>query len=299
MTPSRPDRSRGLFALSAIAATAFVVLAVLVAAHATQDLDVAARNHFRPHDVWGTTQMRVDVVVEGLKPSKVLPLLALVAVVACVRRRSWRPAAYAALLAAVTGALTMRHQGDGRTADPHHDMTAVGGSFPSGHTVTVLICLGGAILLLQERPRWWEWAVVGLVGMAMGLALLLQAAHWFTDVVGGLLLGLAVLAAAVGFRLRGTDLRLRGGGSRPRRSSHLRALGGRGTEELAGEPPELASQLVVVAAVDLLHDGARRTPPHLPDLLDEAVDVEGVHRLVEPLEAEVREQPGVLPGVPQ
>ena len=213
MTPSRPDRSRGLFVLAAVAATAFVVLAVLVATHATQDLDVAARNHFRPHDVWGTTQMRVDVIVEGLKPSKMLPLLALVAVVACVRARSWRPAAYAALLGGVTGALTMLTKVIVERPDPHQDMTAVGGSFPSGHTVTVLVCLGGAILLVQELPRWWEWAVVGLVGVAMGLSLLLQAAHWFTDVLGGLLLGLTVLAAAVGLRLRGTDLPLRGGGS--------------------------------------------------------------------------------------
>jgi membrane-associated phospholipid phosphatase len=235
VTPSRPDRSRGLFVLAAIAATAYVVLAVLVAAHATQDLDVAARNHFRPHDVWGTTQMRVDVVVEGLKPSKMLPLLALVAVVACVRSRSWRPAAYAALLAGVTGVLTMVTKVIVGRPDPHQDMTAVGGSFPSGHTVTVLICLGGAILLLQERPRWWEWAVVGLVGVAMGLSLLLQAAHWFTDVLGGLLLGLAVLAAAVGLRVRGTDLPLRGGGPR---AHALVGTSGRAADEAPNSSPE-------------------------------------------------------------
>jgi len=214
VTPSRPDRSRGLFVLAAVAAAAFVVLAVLVAAHATQDLDVAIRNRFRPHDVWGTTQMRVDVIVEGLKPSKMVPLLALVAVVACVRHRSWRPAVYAALLAGVAGTLTIVTKVIVGRPDPHQDMTAVGGSFPSGHTVTVLVCLGCAILLLQERPRWWEWVVVGLVGVAMGLSLLLQAAHWFTDVVGALLLGVAVLAAAVGLRLQGTDRPLRGSGSR-------------------------------------------------------------------------------------
>lgn len=232
---SQPDRSRGLFVLAAVAAAAFVVLTLLVAADATRHLDVAARDHFRPHDVWGTTQMRVDVVVEGLKPSKMVPLLALVAVVACVRQRSWRPAAYAGLLAGVTGALTMVTKVIVERPDPHQDMTALGGSFPSGHTVTVLICLGGAILLLQERPRWWEWAAVGLVGVAMGVSLLLQAAHWFTDVVGGLLLGLAVLAAAVGLRLRGTDLPLRGGGSR------CQALDGT-SGRTEGEEPESSAE---------------------------------------------------------
>ena len=63
-------------------------------------------------------------------------------------------------------------------------MSAVGGSFPSGHMVSVLVCLGGALLVVQQRPRWWEWVLVGLVDLAMGLSLLLQAAHWLTDVVG-------------------------------------------------------------------------------------------------------------------
>jgi membrane-associated phospholipid phosphatase len=203
-------RARGLFVLAGVAAVTFVVLTVLVAAHATRDLDVAARDYFRPDDVWGTTQIRVDVVVEGLKPRNMVPLLGLAALLACLRRRSWRPAAYAVLLAGVAGAVTMLTKVLLERPDPHQDMTAVGGSYPSGHTVTVLICLGGAILVLQQRPRWWEWAVVWVAGVGMGLALLLQAAHWLTDVLGGLLLALAVLAAATGLRVRGTDRRLLG-----------------------------------------------------------------------------------------
>lgn len=214
MTSPGPDRSRGWFWLAAVAAVAFLVLTVLVATGATQDLDVAARDYFRPDDVWGTTQIRVDVVVEGLKPRNMVPLLALVALVACVWRRSWRPAAYAVLLAGAVGVLTMVTKVVVERPDPHQDMTALGGSYPSGHTVTVLVCLGGAILVLQQRPRWWEWVLVGLAGVAMGIALLLQAAHWFTDVVGGLLLGLAVLATAMGLRVRGSDRRLRGGVTR-------------------------------------------------------------------------------------
>lgn len=210
MTSLGPGRPRGWFVLAAVAAVAFLVLTVLVAADATRDLDVAARDWFRPDDVWGQTQIRVDVVVEGLKPRNMVPFLALVAVVACVRRRSWRPAAYVALLAGVAGALTMATKVIVERPDPHQDMTAVGGSYPSGHTVTVLVCLGAALLVLQQRPRWWEWVVVVLAGTGMGLALLLQAAHWLTDVVGGLLLGVAVLVAAVALRLRGTDRRLLG-----------------------------------------------------------------------------------------
>lgn len=222
MTSLGPDRSRGWFVLAAVAAVAFLVLTVLVATDATQDLDVDARDYFRPDDVWGTTQIRVDVIVEGLKPRNVAPLLVLVAVAVSLRRKSWRPAVFAGLLAGVAGVLTMLTKVILERPDPHDDMSAVGGSFPSGHMVSVLICLGGALLVVQQRPRWWEWVLVGLVDLAMGLSLLLQAAHWLTDVVGGLLLGVAVLAAAIGWR--GTA---RGGWvdeGRPRRTRQ-RAVG--------------------------------------------------------------------------
>ncbi len=202
MTSPGADRSRGPFLLAAASAVAFLVLTVLVATHATQHLDVAARDRFRPDDVWGTTQMRVDLIVEGLKPRNLLPVFALVVAVCCLRRRSWRPAVHAAVLACVAGALTMLTKVLLERPDPHHEMSAVGGSFPSGHMVSVLIFLGGALLVLQRRPPWWEWLLVGLVDLAMGLSLLLQAAHWLTDVVGGALLGVAVLATAVA--LRGT-----------------------------------------------------------------------------------------------
>ncbi len=229
MTPPGPDRSRGWFLLAAAAALAFLVLTVLVGTHTTQDLDVAARDHFRPDDVWGTTQVRVDVIVEGLKPRNLAPLLVLVALAVSLRRGSWRPAVYAVVLAGVAGSLTLLVKHLLERADPHHEMSAVGGSYPSGHMVSVLICLGGTFLLVQERPRWWAWVLVGLVDLAMGLSLLLQAAHWLTDVVGGLLLGVTVLATAIGWRASASgDLLVEGREGRSRQravETGLRAPG--------------------------------------------------------------------------
>jgi membrane-associated phospholipid phosphatase len=86
--------------------------------------------------------------------------------------------------------------------DANGQVAAHSGSFPSGHTVGVLVCLGGSLLVVRERTRWWEWVVVGLVGLAMGTALLVERAHWFTDVVGGALLATALLAVASQSRLR-------------------------------------------------------------------------------------------------
>jgi membrane-associated phospholipid phosphatase len=78
--------------------------------------------------------------------------------------------------------------------DPHHVLSSMG-SFPSGHVLVLLVCLGGLLLLVRRSPRWWQWTLVLLVDLAMATSLLLQAAHWLTDVVAGFVLGIAALAA--------------------------------------------------------------------------------------------------------
>jgi len=175
---------------------------VLVLAHLTQSLDDAARGFFRPDDAWGTTQQRADLVVEGLKPRNVAPLLAAVGIGASLHRLSWRPVVFGGLLGGVAVALTVATKVAIQRPDTHGEVSWTGGSYPSGHTVAVLVSFGGALLIVRERTRWWEWCCVALVGVGMGLALLLQAAHWFTDVAGGLLLATALLAAATFAPLR-------------------------------------------------------------------------------------------------
>jgi membrane-associated phospholipid phosphatase len=197
-----PVRSRVILVVIVVAAAALTVLTLLVATHTTQRLDVAARDYFRPHDEWGPLQRRADLVVEGLKPRNIALLLVVAAVATSIWERSWRPVAYAALLGGVTGGLTLIVKFMLQRPDPHYEMTAVGGSFPSGHMVTVLVSLGGAVLLVWQRSRWWHWVVVALVALTMALSMLVQAAHWFTDLVGGVLLATAVLAAASLWPLR-------------------------------------------------------------------------------------------------
>ena len=63
------------------------------------------------------------------------------------------------------------------------------GSFPSGHTAnaaTLAVVLG---LLLW---RWWVWAAGAVYVVAMMLSRTYLGAHWFSDTIGGLLLGAAV-----------------------------------------------------------------------------------------------------------
>lgn len=189
--------------VAAACGTAVAVLAGLVALGLTLGLDVAARELLRPGDVWGDAQWRADVVVEGAKPRNAALLLALAGVLASFLRRSWRPlllAGYAGMLAV---GLTLAVKFAVQRPDPHHEMSAVGGSFPSGHTVMVVVVLGTLVLLRRDGGRRrWHWAAVAAAALAMAVSLLLQAAHWLTDVVGGALLGAVVLATVMASRSR-------------------------------------------------------------------------------------------------
>jgi membrane-associated phospholipid phosphatase len=186
---------RGRVVAGAVMLAGFVVVAVAVALGLSQPLDVRLREAFRPDDVWGTLQVRVDVVVEGLKPTRVLPAFAVLVVMVAAWRRSWAPVSYAVLVLAVAGVpAAVVKVAMGRT-DPHHELSSIG-SFPSGHVLVLLVCLGGALLILQSSVAWWQWLLVAAVDAVMAWSLLVQAAHWFTDVLGGVLLGAATLALA-------------------------------------------------------------------------------------------------------
>jgi membrane-associated phospholipid phosphatase len=178
-------------------AAAFSLLAVLVRLGLLDAFDLAFRQWVRPDDVWGTAQLRAEVVVQGLRPAVTASLLTAYTLAYCVRRRSFRPAIFVGCAGLATGALTLATKAAIGRPDPHGSFANVGGgSFPSGHVTTVVICLGMAVLVVRQHPGWWIWTIPALGGALMGASLLLQAAHWFTDVVGGGLLAITVLAGA-------------------------------------------------------------------------------------------------------
>lgn len=186
--------NRGAVTLAWAAAAGFLLLTVLVAAGASVTVDSAAREAFRPHDAWGAAQVVTRPVIDGLEPRRAFALLVLVAFAMALARRSWRPLATAALAIGTASAATLLTKyAVGRT-DPHLDIYG-GGSYPSGHMVADIVTAGCILLLLVSRARWWMWlSVVAPVGLAMALAMLFTAAHWLTDLVGGALLSVVVLA---------------------------------------------------------------------------------------------------------
>jgi membrane-associated phospholipid phosphatase len=177
----------------------FLVLAGLVAAQVTDSVDASARQLFRPDDVWGATQLRADVIVEGLRPSRVGLLLPVAGAVTAFLQRSWAPVVVAGQLGAstiVVVVVTKRMVGQ---PDTHGQLGGFGGSFPSGHIAVLLVVLGGT-LIVAGRSAWWAWVATYAVGLVMAICLLVQATHWLTDVVGGFLLATCLLTSGLAHR---------------------------------------------------------------------------------------------------
>ncbi|TYL50157.1 hypothetical protein FXB39_10935 [Nocardioides sp. BGMRC 2183] len=167
-------------------------LTLLVALDATQALDDAAKQLFRPDDVWSTPQHRAGEVIDGLKPLHAVALGGAVTLWLSLRRRSLAPLLLLGATVLVTGAATWIAKRALERPDTH----GLGASsYPSGHVAVLLVVLG-CLLLLTVRTRWWMWIGAGAVVGVMALSLLLQSTHWLADILGGGLLGLAVLAGA-------------------------------------------------------------------------------------------------------
>jgi membrane-associated phospholipid phosphatase len=190
-------RSVGSWTAFSWSASGLVLLALSVGLQLLNGPDRWVRDAARPERVWGPVQIRSSYVVEGLRPVVVAALLATVAVAVCLSRRTVRPAVLAVATCAVAAGATLLTKLALARPDPYdHATDDHGGSFPSGHTISVLVCLGLAVCLLRPGARWWGWLAPGAAAAVMGTALVIEGAHRASDVAGGLLLGVAVLSAA-------------------------------------------------------------------------------------------------------
>jgi undecaprenyl-diphosphatase len=76
---------------------------------------------------------------------------------------------------------------------------APGNAFPSGHAVNATLGAGVAVLLiLPMLPRWGRrvaWAVAWFLVLSVAYTRVALGVHWVSDVVAGIVLGVAVIAA--------------------------------------------------------------------------------------------------------
>jgi undecaprenyl-diphosphatase len=131
-----------------------------------------------------------------------LRLAALVLVIWLIRRRAHRMALWVTTTMVVGGLLGIllklligRHRPD--LLDPV--ARAAGYSFPSGHALNVALASGVFLLVLlplaRRRQRILLWVAAVVATVVTGLCRIALGVHWTSDVVGGWVLGLAVVAA--------------------------------------------------------------------------------------------------------
>lgn len=184
--------------LIAVAGTlAFAQMGDWVKDGATQGLDVATLRWLKDHHTPLLTNMARELTYLGTGTV----VLMIVAVAALFLWHTRHKHSAILLLAAVSGNIILNgvlkyffHRDRPTVFD--WQTSAVSSSFPSGHAMSATVCYGTVaylVIRLQKR-RWSQW----LTGIAAGMIILLICAtrlylgvHYPSDVVAGILVGLA------------------------------------------------------------------------------------------------------------
>ncbi|MFJ4963837.1 phosphatidylglycerophosphatase B [Streptomyces sp. ADI96-02] len=196
-------RLPGAVAVAGLAAVPFALLLVLVEGRwpPLRRLDAGAARRLHAialeHPEWtGTLRILSDWVWD---PATLRGAVALVTLW-LLRRRAWRLAAWAALTAgggALIGVLVKVVVERARPSLEDPVAQAPGYSFPSGHAMTATTSFAVLLLvLLPMVPRAWRalcWGVAVVSVLGVGFTRIALGVHWFSDVVGGWLLGGAVV----------------------------------------------------------------------------------------------------------
>ena len=131
-----------------------------------------------------------------------LPVLAVVVLVCCRHRRSWRPAWLAAGAVFSLNLLVLLLKlglGRGQPQEVDPSFFVGGMAYPSGHTANIVLVYGVAVYLLaryrgiSRRAELVGWGVVSLLSVTMVAVSLTLNWHWFADLLAGLLVGAVVL----------------------------------------------------------------------------------------------------------
>lgn len=208
------SKSRGAgFFLFAVTAAAFLVLAVLVAAHTPwiTRLDVAVQEEtFDLRSPWVND---VTVWVTRLGSRWLIGSLLLLLSVWVMRTGRCRKALLVMLIAFLANPLVeyfLKTAVDRPRPDLSRLVPGNGPSFPSGH---VLASVGfyGVLAAVAWRSshrrttRIAAYAAATVVIVAVGFSRVFLGVHWFTDVIGGMLAGTAFVLA-VAWSLQGHHL---------------------------------------------------------------------------------------------
>jgi membrane-associated phospholipid phosphatase len=202
-----PERRRPLLVVGLIALAVFLAFTTLVATEwgplmrADRALAEAFYRGMFPREGLSTT---VNLWTEAFG-TWAMRILAVLVALWLVVRRQWTLAAWAlaTMFLANLGGLVGK-EGIDRPRPEFSDpiATGVGASFPSGHAL--LAVAGMAILLFAMLPllsgdgvRRFAWIAAGGIALSTAASRPLLGVHWMSDVLAGMALGVAVVAASL------------------------------------------------------------------------------------------------------